>query len=155
MRKAIVTGAAVLITTFGGATAVGAAAALPAAASPGCGITIHVKNNTNSAIKVQWDKSDSRQAPHGSGLVEEARLGQHHDPGLRHRVQGVHARLLMQHKAPVPGALHPGKQLRVRLLPGHELLDNQVQLHRQGEVMLPPGWLYGAVLAASVTGHRR
>jgi hypothetical protein len=59
MRKAIVTGA-LLITTFGEATAVGAAAALPAAASPGCGITIHVKNNTTSAIKVQWDKSDSR-----------------------------------------------------------------------------------------------
>ena len=59
MKKAIVTGA-LLITTFGGATAVGAAAALPAAASPGCGVTIHVHNKTNSAIKVQWDKSDSR-----------------------------------------------------------------------------------------------
>jgi hypothetical protein len=59
MKKAIVTGA-LLITTFGGATAVGAAAALPAVASPGCGVTIHVHNKTNSAIKVQWDKSDSR-----------------------------------------------------------------------------------------------
>ena len=60
MRKAIVSGAALLITTFGGATAVGAATALPAAASPGCGVTIHVHNQTNSAIKVQWAKSDSR-----------------------------------------------------------------------------------------------
>jgi hypothetical protein len=63
MKKAIVTGAALLITTFGGATAVSAAAALPAAASPGCGVTIHVSNQTNSAIKVQWDKSDSRTDP--------------------------------------------------------------------------------------------
>ena len=62
MKKAIVTGA-LLITTFGGATAVGAAAALPAAASPGCGVTVHVHNKTNSAIKVQWDKSDSRTDP--------------------------------------------------------------------------------------------
>ena len=59
MKKAIATGA-LLITTFGGATAVGAAAALPAAASAGCGITVHVHNKGNSAIKVQWDKSDSR-----------------------------------------------------------------------------------------------
>jgi hypothetical protein len=59
MKKAIVTGAA-LLTTLGGATAVGAAAALPAAASTGCGVTIHVHNQTNSAIKVQWAKSDSR-----------------------------------------------------------------------------------------------
>lgn len=62
MKKAIVTGA-LLITTFGGATAVGAATALPAAASPGCGVTIHVHNKTNSTIKVQWDKSDSRTHP--------------------------------------------------------------------------------------------
>ena len=42
----------------------GAATALPAAASgPGCGITIHVHNTTNSAIKVQWDKSNSRTDP--------------------------------------------------------------------------------------------
>jgi hypothetical protein len=60
MRKAIVTSAAALITTLGGATAVGAATALPASASTGCGITVHVQNNSNSAIKVQWDKSDSR-----------------------------------------------------------------------------------------------
>ena len=59
MKKAIVTGAA-LLTTLGGATAVGAAAALPAAASTGCGITVQVHNQTNSAIKVQWSKSDSR-----------------------------------------------------------------------------------------------
>ena len=60
MKKAIVTGAA-LLTTLGGATAVGAATALPAAASgAGCGVTIHVHNKTNSAIKVQWNKSDSR-----------------------------------------------------------------------------------------------
>jgi hypothetical protein len=59
MKKAIVTGAALLVTTLGGAPAVGAATALPAA-SPGCGITIHVHNQTNSAIKVQWAKSDSR-----------------------------------------------------------------------------------------------
>ena len=63
MKKAIVTGAALLVTTFGGATAVGAAAALPAAASPGCGVTVHVHNKTNSTIKVQWDKSDSRTDP--------------------------------------------------------------------------------------------
>jgi hypothetical protein len=62
MKKAIVTGA-LLITTLGGAGAAGAAAALPAAASTGCGITIHVQNKTNSAIKVQWDKSDSRTDP--------------------------------------------------------------------------------------------
>jgi hypothetical protein len=62
MKKAIVAGAAALITTFGGA-AVGAATALPAAASAGCGITVHVHNKTNSAIKVQWDKSDSRTDP--------------------------------------------------------------------------------------------
>lgn len=60
MKKAIVTSAAALITTFGGVTAVGAATALPASASAGCGITVHVQNNSNSAIKVQWDKSDSR-----------------------------------------------------------------------------------------------
>ena len=59
MKKAIVTGAA-LLTTLGGATAVGAATALPAAASTGCGVTIKVHNQTNSAIKVQWSKSDSR-----------------------------------------------------------------------------------------------
>jgi hypothetical protein len=60
MKKAIVTGA-VLLTTLGGATAVGAATALPAAASgAGCGVTVHVHNKTNSAIKVQWNKSDSR-----------------------------------------------------------------------------------------------
>ena len=60
MKKAIVTGAA-LLTTLGGATAVGAATALPAAASgAGCGVTVHVHNKTNSAIKVQWSKSDSR-----------------------------------------------------------------------------------------------
>jgi hypothetical protein len=59
MKKAIVTGAA-LLTTLGGATAVGAVTALPAAASAGCGITIHVHNLKNSAIKVQWNKSDSR-----------------------------------------------------------------------------------------------
>jgi hypothetical protein len=63
MKKAIVTGAALLVTTFGGATAVGAATALPAAASAGCGVTIYVHNQTNSAIKVQWDKSDSRTDP--------------------------------------------------------------------------------------------
>lgn len=62
MKKAIVTGA-LLLTTFGGATAVGAASALPAAASAGCGITIHVQNKTHSAIKVQWDKSNSRTDP--------------------------------------------------------------------------------------------
>jgi len=62
MKKAIATGA-LLITTFGGATAVGAAAALPAAASAGCGITVHVHNKGNSAIKVQWDKSNSRTDP--------------------------------------------------------------------------------------------
>ena len=63
MKKAIVTGA-VLLTTLGGATAVGAATALPAAASgAGCGVTVHVHNKTNSAIKVQWDKSDSRTNP--------------------------------------------------------------------------------------------
>ena len=59
MKKAIVTGA-LLMTTLGGATAAGAATALPAAATSGCGITIHVHNQANSAIKVQWDKSDSR-----------------------------------------------------------------------------------------------
>jgi hypothetical protein len=62
MKKAIVTGAA-LLTTLGGATAVGAATALPAAAGAGCGVTIHVHNLTNSAIKVQWAKSDSRTDP--------------------------------------------------------------------------------------------
>ena len=50
LKKAIVTGAA-LLTTLGGATAVGAATALPAAASTGCGVTIKVHNQTNSAIK--------------------------------------------------------------------------------------------------------
>jgi hypothetical protein len=50
MKKAIVTGAAVL-TTLGGATAVSAATALPAAAGSGCGVTIKVHNLTNSAIK--------------------------------------------------------------------------------------------------------
>jgi len=59
MKKAIVTGAA-LLTTLGGAAAVSAATALPAAAGTGCGITVHVHNKTNSAIKVQWNKSDSR-----------------------------------------------------------------------------------------------
>lgn len=59
MKKAIVTGAA-LLTTLGGAAAVSAATALPAAAGTGCGITVHVHNKTNSTIKVQWNKSDSR-----------------------------------------------------------------------------------------------
>jgi hypothetical protein len=59
MKKAIVTGAA-LLTTVGGATAVSAATALPAAGGSGCGVTIKVHNLTNSAIKVQWNKSDSR-----------------------------------------------------------------------------------------------
>jgi hypothetical protein len=62
MKKAIVT-SALLLTTLGGATAAGAATALPAAASSGCGITVHVHNKANSAIKVQWDKSDSRTNP--------------------------------------------------------------------------------------------
>ena len=60
MKKAIVTGATLLTTTVGGATAVSAATALPAAGGPGCGVTIKVHNLTNSAIKVQWNKSDSR-----------------------------------------------------------------------------------------------
>jgi hypothetical protein len=59
MKKAIATGA-VLLTTLGGATAISAATALPASAGPGCGVTIKVHNKTNSTIKVQWNKSDSR-----------------------------------------------------------------------------------------------
>jgi len=54
MRKAIVTGAALLTTAFGAATAP------PAGATAGCGVTVHVHNQTNSAITVQWDQSDSR-----------------------------------------------------------------------------------------------
>jgi hypothetical protein len=62
MKKAIVTGA-LLMTALGGVTAAGAATALPAAASSGCGVTIHVHNKTNSAIKVHWNDSDSRTNP--------------------------------------------------------------------------------------------
>ena len=54
MRKAILAGAAVL------ATGVSGAAAAPAGASPGCGVTVHVHNQFKSAITVQWAKSDSR-----------------------------------------------------------------------------------------------
>jgi len=54
MRKAIVTGAALLTTAFGAATAP------PAGATAGCGVTVHVHNQTNSAITVQWDQSSSR-----------------------------------------------------------------------------------------------
>jgi hypothetical protein len=57
MRKAIVTGAVLLTTAFGAATA---ATAPPAGATAGCGVTVHVHNQTNSAITVQWDQSDSR-----------------------------------------------------------------------------------------------
>src|SRR4051794_4142126 len=42
------------------ATALGGVAAYPAAASPGCGVTVHVHNDTSSAITVQWEQSDSR-----------------------------------------------------------------------------------------------
>ena len=54
MRKAIVTGAVLLATAFGAATAP------PAGATAGCGVTVHVHNQTNSAITVQWDQSSSR-----------------------------------------------------------------------------------------------
>ncbi len=54
MKKAILAGAALL------ATGVVGAAAHPAGASPGCGVTLDVHNRTNSAITVQWDDSDSR-----------------------------------------------------------------------------------------------
>jgi len=54
MRKAIVTGAVLLTTAFGAATAP------PAGATAGCGVTVHVHNQTNSAITVQWDQSGSR-----------------------------------------------------------------------------------------------
>jgi len=54
MRKAIVTGAVLLATAFGAATAP------PAGATAGCGVTVHVHNQTNSAITVQWDQSGSR-----------------------------------------------------------------------------------------------
>ena len=57
MRKAIVTGAVLLTTAFGAATA---ATAPPAGATAGCGVTVHVHNQTNSAITVQWDQSGSR-----------------------------------------------------------------------------------------------
>jgi hypothetical protein len=59
MKKAIASGAALLVTTLGGATAANAATALPAGGL-GCGITVHVHNTTKSTIKVQWSKSDSR-----------------------------------------------------------------------------------------------
>jgi membrane peptidoglycan carboxypeptidase len=36
------------------------AAAAPAGAAPGCGVTVHVHNQRNSTITVQWAKSDSR-----------------------------------------------------------------------------------------------
>jgi hypothetical protein len=54
MRKAIVTGAVLLATAFGAATAPSAGA------TAGCGVTVHVHNQTNSAITVQWDQSGSR-----------------------------------------------------------------------------------------------
>jgi len=54
MRKAIVTGAVLLATAFGAATAP------PAGATAGCGVTVRVHNQTNSAITVQWDQSGSR-----------------------------------------------------------------------------------------------
>ena len=60
MRKAIFAGAALVATAFGGATAVGGLTALPASASAGCGVTVHVHNQTKSPITVQWDQSDSR-----------------------------------------------------------------------------------------------
>jgi hypothetical protein len=55
MRTASLAAAAVLATAIGGA-----AAATPAQAALGCGITVHVHNQRNSAITVQWAKSDSR-----------------------------------------------------------------------------------------------
>jgi hypothetical protein len=54
MRKSIVAAAVVL------GTAVSGAAIAPAGAAPGCGVTVHVHNQLNSAITVQWAKSDSR-----------------------------------------------------------------------------------------------
>ena len=54
MRKVIFAAAAVL------ATAVSGAAAHPALASTGCGVTVSVHNKTTSALTVQWAQSDSR-----------------------------------------------------------------------------------------------
>jgi hypothetical protein len=54
VRKALFAAAAVL--TAG----VGAVAEQPVGASPGCGVTVHVQNERNSAITVQWAQSDSR-----------------------------------------------------------------------------------------------
>jgi plastocyanin len=55
MRTAILAASAVLATAFSGA------AAAPALAGPGCGVTVHVHNQLKSAaITVQWSKSDSR-----------------------------------------------------------------------------------------------
>jgi hypothetical protein len=57
MKKAIIAGVALLSSA--GALA-GVAAAHPASASIGCGITVYVHNKTNSDITVQWDQSDSK-----------------------------------------------------------------------------------------------
>jgi hypothetical protein len=59
MRKSIFS-AALLATAIGGASAFGAVSALPASASAGCGVTVHVHNQTKSPITVQWNQSDSR-----------------------------------------------------------------------------------------------
>jgi hypothetical protein len=55
MRRLVFAAAAVLATGLSGV------AAHPAmATATGCGVTVHVHNDTSSAITVQWDKSDSR-----------------------------------------------------------------------------------------------
>jgi hypothetical protein len=59
MRKAIFAGT-LLATALSGATTFGALNALPASASAGCGVTVHVHNQTKSPITVQWNQSDSR-----------------------------------------------------------------------------------------------
>jgi hypothetical protein len=60
MRKSIFAGAALVATAFGGSIALGGVTALPAGASTGCGVTVHVHNQTKSSLTVQWDQSDSR-----------------------------------------------------------------------------------------------
>jgi len=56
MKKALISGAAMLTLLTGGL----AATALPASASPGCGTTVEVHNHRSSDITVKWGSSDSR-----------------------------------------------------------------------------------------------
>jgi len=56
MKKALISGAAMLTMLTGGL----AATTVPASASQGCGVSVEVHNHRSSDITVKWASSDSR-----------------------------------------------------------------------------------------------